>query len=123
MTMRPRNTVVQAWCRVRGDRVRGDRGFRPRAVGWLIRWGTDGAYISFTYARSLVRGDGLTWSGDHIEALMTPSATGFFVTDSNRFYFAQQCGSYVIASKPQSSPIKAQIREQLTACIRVVCRR
>ena len=36
-------------------------------VAWLLRWGTDDAYISFTYARSLVRGDGLTWFGDHIE--------------------------------------------------------
>ncbi|HEX7842396.1 MAG TPA: hypothetical protein VF469_33215 [Kofleriaceae bacterium] len=36
-------------------------------VAWLIRWGCDDAYISFTYARSLVRGDGLTWFGDRIE--------------------------------------------------------
>jgi hypothetical protein len=36
-------------------------------IAWLIRWGCDDAYISFTYARGLVRGDGLTWFGDHIE--------------------------------------------------------
>jgi len=36
-------------------------------IAWLIRWTTDDAYISFSYARSLVRGDGLTWFGEHIE--------------------------------------------------------
>jgi hypothetical protein len=37
------------------------------AVAWLIRFGTDDAYISFVYARNLVRGDGLTWYGDAVE--------------------------------------------------------
>src|SRR5215470_5960184 len=37
------------------------------AVAWLIRFGTDDAYISFVYARNLVRGDGLTWFGDAVE--------------------------------------------------------
>jgi hypothetical protein len=37
------------------------------ALAWLIRFGCDDAYITFTYARSLVRGDGLTWFGDHVE--------------------------------------------------------
>lgn len=36
-------------------------------MAWLIRWGCDDAFISFTYSRSLVRGDGLTWFGDHVE--------------------------------------------------------
>ena len=36
-------------------------------VAWLIRWGTDDAFISFVYARDLVRGDGLTWFGDRVE--------------------------------------------------------
>jgi len=36
-------------------------------VAWLIRWATDDAYISFVYARGLVRGDGLTWFGAHVE--------------------------------------------------------
>jgi len=36
-------------------------------LAWLIRFGCDDAYITFTYARSLVRGDGLTWFGNHVE--------------------------------------------------------
>ena len=36
-------------------------------VAWLIRFGTDDSWISFNYARSLVRGDGLTWFGEHLE--------------------------------------------------------
>lgn len=37
------------------------------AVAWLIRFGCDDAYISYVYARALVRGDGLTWFGAHVE--------------------------------------------------------
>lgn len=37
------------------------------AIAWLIRWGCDDAYITYVYGRSLVRGDGLTWFGTHIE--------------------------------------------------------
>jgi arabinofuranosyltransferase len=37
------------------------------AVAWLLRFGTDDAYISFVYARSLVTGHGLAWFGTHIE--------------------------------------------------------
>lgn len=36
-------------------------------IGWLIRWGTDDAYITFVYARELVRGHGVTWFGTQIE--------------------------------------------------------
>ncbi len=36
-------------------------------IAWTMRFGTDDAYISFVYAKSLVRGDGLTWFGDHVE--------------------------------------------------------
>lgn len=36
-------------------------------IAWLIRWVTDDAYISFTYARNLARGDGLTWFGEPVE--------------------------------------------------------
>lgn len=36
-------------------------------LAWLIRWGCDDAFISYVYARNLVRGDGLTWFGDHVE--------------------------------------------------------
>lgn len=36
-------------------------------VAWWIRWGTDDAYISFVYARDLVRDGGLTWFGDRVE--------------------------------------------------------
>ena len=37
------------------------------AIAWWMRFGTDDAYISFVYARSLVEGHGLTWFGMHIE--------------------------------------------------------
>jgi arabinofuranosyltransferase len=37
------------------------------AVAWLLRFGTDDAYVSFVYARSLVEGHGLTWFGAHVE--------------------------------------------------------
>src|SRR5688572_394699 len=39
------------------------------AIGgaWALRFGTDDSWISFTYARSLIRGDGLTWFGEHVE--------------------------------------------------------
>lgn len=33
----------------------------------LVRFGCDDAFISFEYARSLVRGDGLTWFGERVE--------------------------------------------------------
>lgn len=36
-------------------------------LGWLIRFGCDDAWISFQYARSFVRGNGLTWFGSHVE--------------------------------------------------------
>jgi arabinofuranosyltransferase len=36
-------------------------------IAWLIRFGTDDAYITFIYSRNLVRGDGLTWFGESIE--------------------------------------------------------
>lgn len=36
-------------------------------IAWAIRFGCDDAYITFNYARSLVRGDGLTWFGEPIE--------------------------------------------------------
>lgn len=36
-------------------------------LGWLVRFGCDDAWISFNYARSLVRGDGLTWFGTPVE--------------------------------------------------------
>jgi len=37
------------------------------ALAWLVRFGCDDAWISFHYARALVRGDGLTWFGVHVE--------------------------------------------------------
>jgi arabinofuranosyltransferase len=37
------------------------------AIAWLIRFGCDDAYISYVYSRALVRGDGLTWFGAHVE--------------------------------------------------------
>jgi arabinofuranosyltransferase len=37
------------------------------ALAWLIRFGTDDSYISYVYSRALVRGDGLTWFGAHVE--------------------------------------------------------
>jgi arabinofuranosyltransferase len=37
------------------------------AIAWLMRFGTDDAYTSFGYARSLVEGHGLTLSGAHVE--------------------------------------------------------
>ncbi|MEO8843539.1 MAG: hypothetical protein ABI591_09470 [Kofleriaceae bacterium] len=37
------------------------------ALAWFLRFGTDDAYISFVYARSLVEGHGLTWFGAHVE--------------------------------------------------------
>lgn len=36
-------------------------------LAWTIRFGTDDAFITFVYSRNLVRGDGLTWFGEHIE--------------------------------------------------------
>jgi hypothetical protein len=47
-------------------------------VAWLIRWGTDDAYISFVYARGLVRGEGLTAQpGDRAPALWLPMFLGY----------------------------------------------
>jgi arabinofuranosyltransferase len=37
------------------------------AAAIAVRFGCDDAFISFQYSRSLVRGDGLTWFGEHIE--------------------------------------------------------
>jgi len=37
------------------------------AIAWAIRWGTDDSYITFVYARELVRGHGITWFGTQIE--------------------------------------------------------
>lgn len=37
------------------------------AAAILVRFGCDDAFISFVYSRNLVRGDGLTWFGEHIE--------------------------------------------------------
>ncbi len=36
-------------------------------LAWLLRFGTDDSYITYVYARELVRGNGLTWFGTHIE--------------------------------------------------------
>ncbi len=36
-------------------------------VSWLLRFGTDDSFITYVYARELVRGHGLTWFGTHIE--------------------------------------------------------
>jgi len=37
------------------------------ALAWALRFGTDDSWISYVYARALVRGDGLTWFGTHVE--------------------------------------------------------
>ncbi|CAN5115465.1 hypothetical protein BH11MYX1_BH11MYX1_53930 [soil metagenome] len=36
-------------------------------IAWSLRFGTDDSYITYVYARELVRGNGLTWFGTHIE--------------------------------------------------------
>lgn len=36
-------------------------------LAWLLRFGTDDSYITYVYARELVRGNGLTWFGTHVE--------------------------------------------------------
>lgn len=37
------------------------------SLAWQLRFIQDDAFISFTYARSLVEGSGLTWFGDRVE--------------------------------------------------------
>src|SRR5512135_464280 len=37
------------------------------ALAWHFRFVQDDAFISYTYAKSLVEGHGLTWFGDHVE--------------------------------------------------------
>lgn len=41
-------------------------------LAWTCRFVQDDAFISFTYARNLVRGEGLTWFGERVEGYTNP---------------------------------------------------
>lgn len=51
----------------RGVLIAGAIAMVALVIAWLLRFGTDDSYITYVYARELVRGNGLTWFGTHIE--------------------------------------------------------